>query len=340
MALPPLYARWLEELHGVPPPEEPRTTCSTCPMIRDLLQEHQFTASTKCCTFFPDMPSFDVGGVLLDEHPGMAEGKRRLLKRITDGQQVTPLGVSRPGIFLRLYGEGETFGKQPALRCPYYIEEGGLCGVWRHREATCCTWFCKHEHGVLSFQFWAAHRRLLKAVEQGLSTVIAIDLGIEKPGLDAILGSLDTIDREQDAEVYRALWGDWFGREPEYYMESARRVSAMSWSDVLARAEGQLDAKIKEARETRKQLAEPPPLPGLVRIRVVRTSGGDGDKHIQLKSYSAYDPVEITARTADALDAVNGRPVDEIVAEQGANGVDRALLTKLWEFGVLEDASE
>jgi hypothetical protein len=339
MALPPLYARWLEELHGAPPPEEPRATCSSCPMTRELLQEHRFTTQTKCCTFFPEMTSFGVGGVLLDEHPGMAEGKKRLLARIAAGQQVTPLGVTRPGIFLRLYGRGETFGIQPALRCPFYIEEGGLCGVWRHRESTCATWFCKHERGVLGFQFWTAQRRLLKAVEKGLSTVVAIDLGIERDALDLLLTSTDTIDKEQEPGLYNGIWGDWLGRETAYYAECARRVAAMSWADVVARAEGELEGKIHEAREVWTQLAEAPPLPELVRIRALRTAGGDG-KRVLLKTYSGFDPIELAAETVTALGAIDGRSVATIVEEQAAAGVDRALLVKLWEFGLIENASE
>jgi hypothetical protein len=336
MALPPLYARWLDELHGAPMPEEPLATCSSCPMTRELLQDHRFSPATKCCTFFPDLPSFAVGGALVDDHPGMAEGKRRLLERIAGGQQVTPLGVSRPGIFLRLYGRGETFGVQPALRCPYYVDEGGLCGVWRHRESTCATWFCKHERGVVGLRFWNAHHRLLKGVEQCLSMLIAVDLGIEREGLDVIFASGETVDREQHPDVYRALWGEWRGREVDYYAECARRVAAMSWADVMQRAAGSLDDKLAAARETRDYLMRAPQLPDLVRIRPLRRAGVDG-KQVLLKSYSDYNPVEVPAETADALATIGRGRVSDLVAE---GRVDRALLERLWEFGLIEDASE
>jgi Fe-S-cluster containining protein len=335
MALPPLFERWLTELHGAAPPEQPRTTCSSCPMIKDLLADHQFTRETKCCTFFPDMASFLVGGVLLDEHPGMAEGRRRLGERIAMGQQVTPLGVSRPQIFLKLYGVGETFGKQPALRCPYYIAEGGQCGVWRHRESTCATWFCKYEHGTLGFQFWTAQHRLLKAVERGVATTVALDLGIEEEALDLLLSTRETIDRERDAEIYRAVWEPWLGREHEYYEETARRVAAMSWADVLERAKGQLEERVVDARATWEQLQSPPPMPDLVRIRPLRRAGGDG-RRVLLKSYSDYDPLEVTAETAAALEAIDGRPVEVIVEELRERGVDRDFLQHLWERGMLE----
>jgi hypothetical protein len=227
---------------------------------------------------------------------------------------------------------------QPALRCPYYIEDGGRCGVWRHRESTCATWFCRHERGLLGFQYWTAQRHLLRAVEQGLATLVALDLGIDQGGLDLLLSSSKTVDRVTDAAVYSAMWEPWLGREAQYFIECHRLVGAMSWQDVLTRAEGNLDGRIAEARATMKAMREAPGLPDVVRIRSLTRLGGDGRRTL-IKGYSAYDPIEMSAETADTLPRVPQGTVDEIVAAHGDKGVDRPLLERLWEAGLLEGSS-
>ena len=83
--LPPLYARWTDELLGGPIPAETRATCLDCamwvkegrnPAAYDPFtgQEISFLPSTKCCTYVPSLPNFLAGGVLLDEDPAVAPG--------------------------------------------------------------------------------------------------------------------------------------------------------------------------------------------------------------------------------------------------------------------------
>src|SRR5690349_3809428 len=90
---PPLYARWMQSFFSAPLPPEPKTTCGDCPMIKEehegLASKVRFGTGTKCCTFFPEIPSYFVGGVLADEDPHVAavEGRRRLAARVADGQQ-------------------------------------------------------------------------------------------------------------------------------------------------------------------------------------------------------------------------------------------------------------
>ncbi len=43
-------------------------------------------------------------------------------------------------------------------------------------------------------------------------------------------GSLDGI---MNPDTYRALWGEWLGRETEFYQECSRLVAGLRWQDVL-----------------------------------------------------------------------------------------------------------
>ena len=101
-----------------------------------------FTPQTKCCTYVPEMPNFLVGGVLADDDPELAAGRASLRERMRDKSSMSPLGVARKLSYaLRYRHTPDAFGHMQRLRCPHYIEDGGRCGIWRHRESTCSTWF-------------------------------------------------------------------------------------------------------------------------------------------------------------------------------------------------------
>jgi hypothetical protein len=336
--LPSLYTRWLEELLAAPLPREPRATCGDCAMRREMLQEVRF-GETKCCTFFPALPSFAVGRLLLDEDSALADGQARVRARIADGQQVTPLGIGRPESYLAVYGPAATFGVAVALRCPYYAADGGRCTIWRHRDGVCSTWFCKHERGAFGWTFWNAVRALLERTERRLARELAVDLGIDEAALDTFGASIHTIDPRQDPDLYAAYWGRWAGREVEYFQACGRSASSLSWSEVRARCGAALDELAADARASFARASAPPPLPDLVQIRPLRRAGGDG-KRVHLQSYSPFDPVSLPEEAARALAGGGAVPV-EVLLDRGASaGVDRPLLERLWEFGLVEDASE
>lgn len=114
-----------------------------------------FDPQVKCCTYLPELPNFLVGRILADEDPALAVGRATVEKRLQAGVAVTPLGLDRTPFYDLLYQHADTaFGRSHTLRCPHYIEEGGLCGIWQHRNSVCATWFCKHVRGAMGFRFW------------------------------------------------------------------------------------------------------------------------------------------------------------------------------------------
>src|SRR4051812_32573116 len=135
-SFPTLYAEWMREFLGNAPPEEPRATCSNCAMLPredDNPSEMKvfFEPRSKCCTFLPDVPNFLVGRILRDQAPEMALGRASMDRRVDAKIGVTPLGVGQPSSYLLWYNHSKSaFGRSQTLRCPHYIEEGGLCGIW------------------------------------------------------------------------------------------------------------------------------------------------------------------------------------------------------------------
>jgi len=241
--LPPLYARWMDPLLGGPIPPETNATCHDCAMAPPPGEQARPGAYVdprlRCCTYFPDLPNFLVGRILADEGPALAAGRARVAASL-GSVTCTPRGLHPPAAWRLLYREAAEgfFGRARSLLCPYYLEEGGLCGIWRHRRSTCATWFCKHVRGAVGLRFWNTLHALLSAVEQQLAgwCIVQLDPGPEalrrcfafpgernEPRLDAA-----QLDDAADPTGRRALWGRWHGREREYFEECARRVSALS----------------------------------------------------------------------------------------------------------------
>jgi hypothetical protein len=326
---PPLLERWLRAFLGGPIPAEPRTTCGDCAMLRaDPMGARRFEPRTKCCTFFPQLASFEVGGLLLDEDPAIARGRERMRERIAEGLQASPLGVGRPAIFTQIYTPESSFGHAQALRCPYYVDdEGGGCGIWRHREATCATWFCKHERGQLGLTFWNRIHELLKTVEHGLAWAIAVELGIDRDALVAIEPAPFDLSREEEPDHYRGIWGPWAGREIAYYEECARRVAPLAWTDVRARCGAFLDGHVERAREAQRAL-ETRPLPSQLQVAVHERVGSDGTR-VRLRTYSNYNPLDVPTAVADAIPRFATASVAEV-------GLDDATVRQLLDYGVLE----
>jgi hypothetical protein len=129
--------------------------------------------------------------VLFDDAPLGAQSRALLRQRIAARVGVTPLGVGPAPLYTALFeGSGaaqataSVFGRAPLLRCPHYLErEGGLCGMWRHREAQCATWFCRFERGALGKLFWSVLGNLLHAVETSLRTWAAAQAGLDDEAL-------------------------------------------------------------------------------------------------------------------------------------------------------------
>lgn len=222
-ALPPLYARWAQEILGGAIPAETHATCGDCAMLasprgkrRSAAAAPFFNPETKCCTYVPVLPNFLVGRMLSDDSPEFERGRVSLEARLAAGTVVTPLGIGRDATFELLYvTKGQSlFGHARSMRCPHYLETGGgQCGIWRHRASVCATWFCKYDRGATGQRFWQSLHRLLSGVERELSSWCARELGV-------------------NAGRTRAAFGRWSGRERRYFEECARLVEALRWRDV------------------------------------------------------------------------------------------------------------
>jgi hypothetical protein len=297
----------------------------------------EFAAATKCCTYIPSLPNFLVGLVLGDDDPEARAGRLSVEHRINESIGVTPLGLLPRAEYVLIYKHAakELFGWNAGLRCPHYLPEaGGLCGVWRHRNAVCATWFCKHEHGRIGKRFWETVLELLTTVERHLSLWAAAQLG---EGVDSLGPALlphyaTVLGPEVDA------WSPvWRGRVPEFYRASALLVAGLSWRRVreIGGAEVALYAGKLRSAFAALQRPEAPEHLRLGPVARVDTS----PTMCEVRGYSDTDLLPLSRATADALFHFDGRRETaevcrEIEADAGIT-LDAPTLRRLVEFGVL-----
>ena len=353
--LPPLYAGWMAELLAGPIAEETEATCSDCAMCDKgakpaSASEFFYDPRTKCCTYVPGLANFLVGRILADDDPAFARGRASVNARLQAAVAVTPLGLGQPPTFTFLYDKTApgSFGHSRTLRCPHYLEdEGGKCGVWRHRASVCTTWFCKYVRGAVGQAFWQALHRLLTSVEQSLSRWCVLRLDVGPDALDKLFpmprqaGKADLMDWRNldgtvDPAVYRALWGRWLGREPEFYEECGRLVDSLKWPDVVAIGGPDIQIYARIVREAHIRLLSDE-TPARVKIGQFTLLSADHASSC-VCGYNGSDPLDLPRALMDVLPHFDGRPTSEALASIRAEAgiaLDPALVRKLVDFEIL-----
>jgi hypothetical protein len=306
-----------------------------------------FDPGAKCCTYLPTLWNFLVGRILEDRTPEAAAGRVSVERRIDAGDAVTLLGLAHTPVFTALYQHvSGSFGRTRALLCPHFLPESGGCGVWRHRESTCATWFCKLERGKVSEHFWNSLHRLLASAELAVARWCAIELN---PGAEALevlfparqrpaplFSGPEDFDGRANPEEHRRRWGRWAGREREFYIETARLAGPLSWEAIERIGGVEVSARAERVRAAFAQLMSgvvPDRLhAGLVHFEAF----GEGTSLV--RTYSDSDPLLLPDSLIGALRYFDGRPNAEVLEEIGAvTGLEISpgLVRRLADFGVL-----
>jgi hypothetical protein len=348
MSLPRLYQTWIDEVLGGPLPEERHASCSTCAMCEPhaaraaTASSTRFDPATKCCTYTPGLPNFLVGLILDDDEPGAAKGRDSVRRRIGEDHGVTPLGLQTPiqSAVVYKYAGGELFGRHGALRCPHYLpEDGGKCGIWRHRNGVCATWFCKHEHGAAGQALWRALAELLGTVERQLALWCAGELGqgVETLG-PSLLPYYQLMTRLPPSGRAAHTWTEeWRGRIEDFYVAAGRLVRPLCWPQVREICGPTLGLEVKALRGAMAALhqMDPPQRLRYNATAVLPTGRGE----IAVAGYSERDMVRLAAGLVDELGRFDGRRSGDEVAEAIAQAtgitLDVPAIRRLLQFRVL-----
>jgi hypothetical protein len=270
--LPDFYRNFLPELFEQLIPVETLATCNDCAMCLKPGQDplpnvDYFKPDVKCCSYFPKLPNYLVGGLLSDNNPAMDEGRKRIREKIHKRIGITPQAVDVPkkySVLIKLGGI-KSFGKNTTLICPYFVNEGSLCSIWKFRDSMCSTYFCKSVSGKQGLKFWDVVHTYLNQVQDILCwyaidslhcDVRSIwDYGSGRQNDDLTPDDLDEIP--PDEETYRDLWRNWFGREEEFYRECYRVVEALTKEEFERHAGIIHKIFLKRVQEARENVVNP-----------------------------------------------------------------------------------
>ncbi|MDF2694295.1 MAG: hypothetical protein K0S65_2678, partial [Labilithrix sp.] len=298
-SLPPSYAHLFNEFFDRPKVVETRATCDRCSMCDhgdpSPVAMEFFNSSTKCCTYWPDLPNYLVGAILADTSPGTAEGQRRIQSAIAKRIGVRPRFLARPRKWtLLMLGYSDAFGRAGSLKCPYYDDNNpaGSCSIWRHREVICMTYYCKYSGGMRGFEYWNALKNYLGHVQRSLarSAATVVDPKVIEPSFKKNQLTLEDMEdlppKESD---YRAWWGSWVGREEEFYRkchEWVQNLDAKTFSQHLDEsADGK---KLLDNLIAKYELLESKILPTSLVRNARMKEDHKGDK-VVITSYHRYD---------------------------------------------------
>ena len=365
-ALPPMYNQWIVDILSQPIPNETKATCMDCPMCTPqnrttAAHDVVFNAKTKCCTYHPDLPNFLVGKILKDTQSSSDEGPNRLRSRLRAPAVIRPQGVFpslQEAAKNWLWNPG--FGHDESMLCPYFLQEqGGVCGIWMHRNARCATWYCKHTRGAIGLGFWRTLKELLTAVEQHLSIwcVHSLEAGslrfrelFPPPGIP----NLELFQQQQafyhrtslprdmisDAEAFHLkheMWGPWLGREALFFRECSSAVASLDWAQVAAIGKEFLVHHADRLRQAFSAMVSGQ-IPSVLKPASYR-SAALSPGMVRVWGYSFYDPLDLSADVLDALLYFDGRTTESAIAWIAENTnvqLTKELVRKLCDYGILE----
>jgi len=352
--LAPIYRPLVDDLFDRPAVVEERATCDNCAMCDHgqgvNIAIDFFHPESKCCTYYPSLPNFLIGGVFADPSPELEEGRQRLRKIIASRVGVTPQWIQPPRKYSVLFtaARGAGFGRATSLRCPFYQLDGGLCTIWRYRENVCSTYFCKYSGGKQGWDFWQSLKNYLSFVEFMLSNYAVRTLCPSLTEPTQPRGTLtleDLEDRPPPDDEYARYWGEWVGREEEWYVKCYEAVGKVQRDAFAKFVEG--DEKGRNLLNTTRVRWDEMNDRNFIPERLVRNPKMKDryvDDSVVITSYNPYDSLKMDRDLFDVLTHFQeGRTVEENLAhlrdEHGAE-LTSELLQYLYTHGILVKPGE
>jgi len=354
-ALPEYYHKFIPDFFKNTMPSETLATCSECPMLskeaEDDPENEFFSPVSKCCTHYPNLQNYMVGGLLSNTDRELDEGRHRIRQQIKHRIGVTPHGVLRPHKYhlLLTHTQPKYFGRSERLICPYYNREKGMCTIRPFWNATCNTWFCKYSVGFDGMMFWKSLKRYLKSVEEVLTQYTLLTMGWDPKSIvhanttDRPLTVEELDDKPLKQKQYRSLWGDWVGREEDFYKETYTIIQAITPEDFDHMTGIAQTAMLEDLKAKLKNLSINKPPVILKRHPALQVKRIDENACV-LIGYSALEPVEVSRRMYDILEYFDGvrsnKDVIQLLREKDMAEPTDELLLSLYRLRILVDGEK
>ncbi|MEO8841536.1 MAG: hypothetical protein ABI591_00870 [Kofleriaceae bacterium] len=300
-------------------PEETRSSCGACPLVVEgeagVAYPFSMARDTRCCTAQPNLANFLVGRV---GDPAVV--RARLANR--DG--VSAWGVRAVAGYDDAFPERakQGFGRDLAMRCPFWVGGDHACGVWAGRSARCRAFFCRHDRGLAGAMSWSQAAGLGVSLEAAVASYFVATLG-GAPADDAPIDDLLA----------------WYGR-----CASAAEVLGEAEALAIVRAvppatpdaasdrvvESPRGRLIKKLRIYKAAVAD-------VLVPAVSETQRHGDR-VLVAGYSTFDAVSAPTSVFALLARLDGAtPWRTALAELADPSLDEALVMELRRAGALRD---
>jgi hypothetical protein len=145
------------------------------------------------------------------------------------------------------------------------------------------------------------------------------------------------LDGEIDWRQYRKLWGDWLGKEVEFYRACAGLIEPLAWAEVEHICGPRVRILAELLRDAYAHL-ESQAIPERLRLGNFHFAGLQPGGY-RVSAYSGYDVLFMPEALVRVLRYFDGRPTEKaleaILAEEGTI-VAPALVRRMVDFGILE----
>ncbi|MEO6774236.1 MAG: hypothetical protein ABI467_14650 [Kofleriaceae bacterium] len=304
-------------------PDEERSTCEACPLVEageaGVPYPFSMARDARCCTAQPDLANFLVG---LAGRAGASEVVRA---RLADRDGVSAWGVRAVTGFDATFAVRgrQGFGREVALRCPFWVGGDHACGVWLGRSARCRAFFCRHERGLAGALTWSQAAGLGVSLEAAIAAHLVATLGGAPAAgaeADELLGwyarcaaAADGLGEIEALAIVRAV-------PPPAPAGAAERI--------VGSPRGRLIAKLRVHRAAAIADVLVPAVSGVLH------HGG----RVLVAGYSTFDAVSAPPSVFALLARLDGvMPWRTALAELADPTLDEALVRELRRAGVLRD---
>jgi len=268
-----------------------------------------FKPDAKCCTYHPGLANYLVGAILADEGPELEEGRRRIRAKIAARIGVTPMYIQAPRKYSLIYSAARGagfFGRAKSMMCPYFDADRkeGSCTVWRYREAVCSTYFCKYTAGKPGWEFWDMLKGYLGYVERSLArfSMKFVDPTVKEPVLERMTLTAEDVEdlAPKDAD-YAVYWGNWVGREEEFYIACYRHAMSITPNEFNINIDDTPDGRGMLGRLTAKYDAIPSAELPRSLVRATNLKKRVNDETVVVTSYNPYDAFSVEKELFDVI---------------------------------------
>lgn len=220
---------------------ENKANCEHCYMAHHKKKnEKRFDETLKCCTYYPMMPNYLVGGLMMSAQTS-EEAKKIIHSKISKRHFNLPIGMVAPVRYQVTYKKNreEVFGLDESYLCPYFNKTSNNCGVWKFRSSVCTSFFCVSDYGKKGKQFWSLFEDYLSYVEMALLQEALVRMDFSPRQISEQMMFLNRHEGKgwelsQDTipiDTYKKLWNG-FDKDPVgFYQKSYEIVQSFKRKD-------------------------------------------------------------------------------------------------------------